>query len=193
MDKKTLIKTSAYDLFISSDFELASVNQIVAKAQVAKGTYYLYYKTKEEVYLDILYDFYQKWFEHINNELINTSSIDSFLKELVKSFTKDTKFLELLSRASLILEKNITKEIIYPFKKGHQDDLLNLSKNIANHFKRDIKETTQNLLMTYTYIIGLYQTSKLPATLDTKELNSLSQTRLDFELEVDKFIKLIWR
>lgn len=49
MGKKTRIDEAARTLFLEYGFEDTSVNAIVAKADVAKGTFYTYYKDKEEI------------------------------------------------------------------------------------------------------------------------------------------------
>ena len=61
--KKELIKKKSYELFLSGNFQFASVNEIVRACEVAKGTYYNYYQSKDEVYLDILQDHLKKWFD----------------------------------------------------------------------------------------------------------------------------------
>ena len=50
--KKELIKKKSYELFLAGNFQFASVNEIVRACEVAKGTYYNYYQSKDEVYLE---------------------------------------------------------------------------------------------------------------------------------------------
>lgn len=192
MNKKKLIKSKAYDLFLKNQFELASVNSIVKEASIAKGTYYLYYQTKEEVYLDILADFYQKWFTHINSILNKDIGFCDFLKELVFSFIEDKKFLELLCRSSLILEKNISKESIIHFKNGHKAGLSEISHKVSIRFEISEEIAIHKLLLTYASIIGVYQASKIPSSLCLKDFEQLKCLSLNFEDGINDIIYKIW-
>lgn len=51
--KKELIKT-AYELFITKGYENTSVDEIIAKAGIAKGTYYYHFESKEQVLEEVV-------------------------------------------------------------------------------------------------------------------------------------------
>lgn len=51
--KKELIKI-AYELFISKGYENTSVDEIIASAGIAKGTYYYYFESKEKMLEDVV-------------------------------------------------------------------------------------------------------------------------------------------
>jgi AcrR family transcriptional regulator len=68
--KKELIDI-AEELFIKKGYENTAVSDIVKKAKVAQGTFYYYFKTKEEVLdaiIDIYIDIIVKGFEKVSNE-----------------------------------------------------------------------------------------------------------------------------
>ena len=44
----------AYDMFLSCGYENTSVDEIIAKAQIAKGTYYYYFPSKEKMLEDVI-------------------------------------------------------------------------------------------------------------------------------------------
>ena len=44
----------AYDMFLSCGYETTSVDEIIAKAQIAKGTYYYYFPSKEKMLEDVI-------------------------------------------------------------------------------------------------------------------------------------------
>lgn len=52
-DKKSLIYESAKDLFSNKGFKDTNVSAITKKAGVAVGTFYLYYPSKEKLFLDL--------------------------------------------------------------------------------------------------------------------------------------------
>lgn len=51
--KEELLKT-AYELFLSRGYEAVSVDEIIKKAGIAKGTYYYYFKSKEETLEEVI-------------------------------------------------------------------------------------------------------------------------------------------
>lgn len=54
-EKKQNLINSAYELFMKKGINKTSVDEIVAKANVAKGTFYLYFKDKSDVMQEIVY------------------------------------------------------------------------------------------------------------------------------------------
>ncbi|MBR1567290.1 MAG: helix-turn-helix transcriptional regulator, partial [Oscillospiraceae bacterium] len=44
----------AYDLFLTRGYENTSVDEIIEKAQIAKGTYYYYFSSKEQMLEDVI-------------------------------------------------------------------------------------------------------------------------------------------
>ena len=51
--KKMLLKI-AYDLFLTKGYDNTSVDEIIEKAQIAKGTYYYYFQSKEQMLEEVI-------------------------------------------------------------------------------------------------------------------------------------------
>ncbi|WP_407380790.1 TetR/AcrR family transcriptional regulator [Methanobrevibacter sp.] len=51
--KKELLNI-AYDMFLTKGYENTSVDEIIEKAQIAKGTYYYYFKSKEQMLEEVI-------------------------------------------------------------------------------------------------------------------------------------------
>lgn len=69
VSKRSRIQDAAVALFHEQGVEATSVNEIVKRANVAKGTFYVYYKDKKELISQIL----TKKHGCMLNELLNTS------------------------------------------------------------------------------------------------------------------------
>ena len=52
--RKRELLTIAYDLFITRGYENTSVDEIIERAQIAKGTYYYYFPSKEQMLEDVI-------------------------------------------------------------------------------------------------------------------------------------------
>lgn len=61
--RRTAILRAAADLFAELDFEALSMASIAQRAGLAKGTLYLYFRTKEELFLHLLLARLGDWFE----------------------------------------------------------------------------------------------------------------------------------
>jgi AcrR family transcriptional regulator len=55
-DKKGLIKAAAYEVFLQKGYKSTNIADITNKAGVAVGSFYKYYKSKEEIFLEIYID-----------------------------------------------------------------------------------------------------------------------------------------
>lgn len=76
IDKRYRIQLAAMQLFQEQGVDATSVNEIVKKANVAKGTFYIYYKDKKELISQIL----TKKHGSFMNDIMN-ASYDSSLKD----------------------------------------------------------------------------------------------------------------
>ncbi|WP_040195637.1 TetR/AcrR family transcriptional regulator [Candidatus Soleaferrea massiliensis] len=54
-EKKNKLETAAYELFTSNGFNETSIDQIAKKADVAKGTFYLYFKDKSDLINHVIF------------------------------------------------------------------------------------------------------------------------------------------
>ena len=58
-EKKMLLLKAAEKLFTKYGYRKVSIDEIVIAAGVAKGTFYLYFKNKDELYTQIIENYYQ--------------------------------------------------------------------------------------------------------------------------------------
>ncbi len=79
----------ATELFASKGFDRATVDEIVAKAGVAKGTFYLYFKSKEDLVKEIAFDVMPIMAMPSLQDpyiTVNYPTLESFLIQLGKEF-----------------------------------------------------------------------------------------------------------
>lgn len=53
-ERKQELLNTAYELFLSKGYDAVSVEEIITKAGIAKGTYYYYFKSKEETLEEVI-------------------------------------------------------------------------------------------------------------------------------------------
>ena len=52
--RKKMLLMIAYDMFLTQGYENTSVDKIIEKAQIAKGTYYYYFQSKEQMLEEVI-------------------------------------------------------------------------------------------------------------------------------------------
>ncbi|MGG4145850.1 TetR/AcrR family transcriptional regulator [Paenibacillus algorifonticola] len=91
------IYSAAFQLFFSYGFQKVSVNEIADKAKVSPATIYNYFKTKEQLYFDMLMDWMNKQLEQYERIL---GSEVPFLEKTKEIMLCEAKNLKLLSEDS---------------------------------------------------------------------------------------------
>jgi AcrR family transcriptional regulator len=75
-DRKKSILQTAEKLFLTQGYEKTSVNQIVEKAGVAKGTFYHHFKTKEDI-LSVIADDFLSSLVHSAEDVANDNKLSA--------------------------------------------------------------------------------------------------------------------
>lgn len=126
-EKKRAIALAAIPLLAKFGLAKTSVEAIAKEANVAKGTVYLYFKTKEEIVLEI-------W--NYANELLDKNRKENFSKDSTAS-EKINHYFDFS-----ILEEDHNMDILLKLLAMNMSTILNFSHNgLVKHFKQErIKE-----------------------------------------------------
>lgn len=119
--RREAILSATRELFMESDFFDLSMATIAKKSGLAKGTVYLYFKTKEEIFLALSTEEMGAWLDDLDERLANLKKpvdIDTFLTLLKQSTEERDLMRRLSSILHLVLEKNITYEQAFSFKQS---------------------------------------------------------------------------
>lgn len=123
--KKEALLNSSFDLFTTKGFQKTSISDIVEKAKVAKGTFYLYFKDKYDVRNKLIYykanilldKAYKQSLEAGLTDL--TDTIIFIADSIIDQFTQNTLLLKFIAKnLSWGVFKNV---IIYPSEKSEFD------------------------------------------------------------------------
>jgi len=126
-EKKRAIALAAIPLLANLGLAKTSVEAIAKKANVAKGTVYLYFKTKEEIILEI-------W--NYVNELLDKNRAKKFKKD----FTASKKLINYFDFS--VLEEDHSMNILLKLLAMNMSTVLNFShERLIKHFKGErVKE-----------------------------------------------------
>lgn len=144
-------------LFAANGFQATSINDIIAKARVAAGTFYIYFDNKLALYLHLL-DLYRISIRKASsNAIVGLTSRLEMEREGLKAFIKFVKQDPLAYKLvweSLFVDFDIFKEYYKEFSESY---VYHLNKFVAmGEIRNDIDiETVSYVLMGISNFVGL--------------------------------------
>lgn len=119
IERRQTLLDIAWTLFKESNFDQINVIDITKQANLAKGTFYLYFKSKEELYLAVTREQFLIWFARLEKDLAAlTGSNDTarVAKLICQSLKDQPGLVRLLGILHIILERNLDKQTARDFK-----------------------------------------------------------------------------
>lgn len=115
-NRRNAILKAARKLFFENGFRPVTVESIAKKAELSKGSIYLYFNSKEEIYTQILLNDIDKFHEHFNDLLLNPISASEALLRFsgiyVDLFLNDRELFRILMTFMLhTINMNLPEEL----------------------------------------------------------------------------------
>jgi AcrR family transcriptional regulator len=174
----------AAELWAEKNFASITMFEVATRAQLAKGTTYLYFQTKEELLLALLERELQAWFLELGTKLSTKKSFTpkEFAQLMTKSLAQRQALMRLICIQSSILEHNIGLERALEFKHFLLAQALSAAELIESRLeflKRG--EGIVLLQRINAFIIGFYDLSNPSQIIQTVlEKPTMKPFRLDF-------------
>jgi AcrR family transcriptional regulator len=93
--------------------QLQTVASLAKAAGIAKGTVYLYFKTKEEIYMELLVRGFEQWHGQLREFILdNQPDISQLVDYMCRSLLDYQVFVDLTVIAAVVLEENLHPEYI---------------------------------------------------------------------------------
>jgi len=171
--REKFIIEQAIIMFETMDFSEITMNALAKKCNLAKGTLFVYFPTKETLFAKILYQEYSDWGMHELNEIRKQNS---FTRESYKEFVMDqTRYLlkermrmiRLVSMKQSIINKNIAPEILANEIEGLDKTIHLLSRITEQKMDFLTEDTIYNLYMArHVITVGAYGLSTSPYNIE---------------------------
>lgn len=118
--RRQIIIGAARTLFSTHSFVDVTMAQIASLAGLAKGTVYLYFKSKEVLFLNLLLVMSRDWFETMSRDFVNHGPFDArvFAHTLTQHVVLRPDVLEMMGLTHNILAQKISVEDAIEFKQG---------------------------------------------------------------------------
>lgn len=195
LQRKQTLLDAGWELFQAGEGQLPSVAQIVARAGLAKGTFYIYFKTKEELFLELVTAAMDELFGKLNdyldqNEVSPRGCIDVF----IQAVDREAPIIQLGPMVTGVLAKNTAPEVILQFKRRLLANLHQCGGKLGRCFPGlSAQKAARTLLQSYAVVLGIAQI-QLPGTADPSLLNEpeLDDIRLSLQEDARPIIELLW-
>lgn len=115
-DRRDAILGAAEALLRRDGFEAVTVARVAEAAGLAKGTTYLYFRTREEVFLALFVRRLDAWAEALVAAPMPTP--EALTAAVVEASARDETFLALLARLGAVIEQNLAREAFYEAKRA---------------------------------------------------------------------------
>ena len=191
-----IISTSE-KLFLAHPDRLPTVAEIALKANIAKGTIYLYFSSKEELFLANFQRRLDQWTEALLVDLADegASLTPQALVEAYLRYPLVQPLLMMLAVLSpLALEQNIDAEVLTRFKRAQVDRIEALGTLVASHVPGwSASQIARLFIQSYAALLGLWQLAEPPTScrpiLALPELQALN---VSFADEVRDVLNVLW-
>lgn len=194
--KRDSILAAAESLVDLQKHSLPQVSEIAKKAGLAKGTVYIYFRTKEEIYLSLLARGFAKWLGGIKAALSTpNANPETILTAYCDFCVNNPKTLFLASLASTILENNIPEEVAYEFKRSLAQETRNISEQIEALFPGvSCGYAAKLFIYSYALTLGLWQHAH-PSPVIEKVFKKpeLSILRINFGDAIHAALNTLWK
>ncbi|OZG69061.1 TetR family transcriptional regulator [Bifidobacterium eulemuris] len=167
----------------SMEFDEITLKAISAETSVSRTTLYGYYKTKDEILLDLLKREYLLWNQRLEEAFASDECMgaEGFSRTIAASLVDRELFMRLLSVQTTTIERNCSVEQLAKFNTEVQVAMETLAKGIDKAFEAaDEKAKERFLVELLVYLLGLYPyTHPTQKQLEAARLSGLAHPRSD--------------
>ena len=150
-------------------YETFSMAQLAKKAGLAKGTLYLYFKTREELFLTLYEQSLIRWSQTFIETLSNTMTSKAYAQSLYKTTQADGVFLPLLIRLEHVIEHNVSIPRLIESKRVFIHQVEAVAEVTSTALRLSTGQATEVVKTMGVLLIGATQTDQSPA-LNNEEL-----------------------
>lgn len=194
--RRKAILASAMKLYEQDSSGLPTTAQIGKDAGVAKGTLYLYFRSKEEIFLAILEDYHLRWLKTFYKYGKFDESIMLTLLDNCCSFMEENPmFMQLASMSTSVIEQNVDSKILLAHKNNQAKAVREAAKSIHGMVPTLSEEESAALIVrSYALLLGLWQLSHPTENIAKVLLSpSLQILRPDFETSARYSLQQLWQ
>ena len=147
-------------------YEAFSMAQLAKKSGVAKGTLYLYFNTREELFLTLYEQSLVRWSQIFIGSLSDTMTSKTYAQSLYKTTQADGVFLPLLIRLEHVIEHNVAIPRLIESKRVFINQVEAVAAATSTALRLSTAQATEVVKTMGVLLIGATQTDQSPALED---------------------------
>ena len=105
--RRRAVLEAAETYFLEVGYEAFSMSKLAKKIGLAKGTFYLYFQTREELFLTLYEQSLIRWSQAFISDLSDSMTSKAYAQKLFSTASADGAFLPLLIRLEHMIEHNV--------------------------------------------------------------------------------------
>lgn len=194
--KRKKIIDSARTLFAEKDIISITVDQIAAVANIAKGTFFLYFSTREELFLSLAEELFSEFFNDLYSRITGHDGgrTEDLHRILNDSLFPREELLRMMPLLGVLIEKNVSYEKLKDFKWFLLSGLEKIGTAAERrfHFLKKAGGGVHFFYWLYGVVIG-FQNLSTPVKNSQRIIDEqqMEAFHFNFEDEFDTFIRLI--
>ena len=157
--RKAEIINACAKLYDTKNFKEITLKEIGEKTSFTRTSIYNYFQTKEEIFLALLQQEYEKWIDDLNEMLHNnkTMSAEQFADSLARSLEKRKRLLKLMSMNHYDMEANSRMENLIAFKTVYGNSMRTVTSCLQKFFPRMTAGDIQEFIYAFfPFLFGVY-------------------------------------
>ncbi len=193
-ERRTVLLDAGRRLFEDREYEAVTMAALAAEAGLAKGTAFLYFPTKEALFLEVLTRELDGWLAALEARLI-AGAVDSrdVPRVIADSLREWPVLLRLLPLLHVTLERNIDDAALAAWKKKLLASLLPAASLLESRLRLPPGAGLRLLLRAHVLVVGLSQVARpaprIQAVLDADP--GLRPFQIDFQAELEALLTAI--
>jgi AcrR family transcriptional regulator len=198
LQRRAEILRAAATAFAASPYAAVTMADVAQRAGLAKGTVYLYYATKEALFLQLVIEALASWFAEVAAALTceqGQLGPEALAELLVRTLASHGELTRLLPILHPVLEQNIDETLALSFKRSLREQTAAAGALLEQRFAGlRPGEGVRFLLRLHALVIGLHaMASPSPTVARILELPELAALRIDFAGELQATVAALLR
>ena len=196
--RRRLILDEALALYRSTSYADVKMADVAERSKLAKGTVFLYFPTKEALFLALLEDLLFSWFARLHGLLEHGEGRWTgarMARTVAESLEGEEPLTRLLAMLQTVLEQNVTVEQVRPFKERLLGALLSTGARVEQRLPF-LKEGDgpRFLIHLHALVTGLRQMADVaPVARELLAEPHLAPLRVDFTAELTAALTTLLR
>ncbi|MBI5950031.1 MAG: TetR/AcrR family transcriptional regulator [Chloroflexi bacterium] len=161
LERRQVLLEAAWQLFQDNSYEKINIADVAHVAGLAKGTVYLYFPTKEALFLAVQAEQLVGWFDELEQELSGLGGVGDASRVasiICATLSRRPALTRLFAILHTVLEQNIDYPTALAFKKLLLERILRLGTTLEASLPfLQPGQGAQTALWIYTFLLGLQQ------------------------------------